>query len=161
MATTTFAIKRDELRIVMERMFDAPREAVFKAFTDPGAIPKWWGLRKHTTTVDKMDVRVGGAWRFISRDKDGKEYAFHGVFTASESPKLLSLTFNFEGVPGDHEVLQTMTLEDVGGKTKVTATASYANVEDLDGMVTSGMESGATESWDRLAEFVETTANRR
>jgi uncharacterized protein YndB with AHSA1/START domain len=152
---TTFTVKRDELKVIMERIFDAPRDAVFRAFTDPDAIPKWWGPRKYATTVDKMDVRVGGAWRFIHRDEDGKEYAFHGIFKAIEPPRLISQTFVFEGIPGDHEVLDTLTLEDLGGgKTKVTAVSTFANVEDLDGMVGSGMESGAVESWDRLAEYL-------
>lgn len=153
---TTFTVKRGELQVVMERIFDAPREMVFKAFTDPSAIAKWWGPRRYTTTVDKMDVRVGGEWRFVHLDKDGKEYAFHGVFVAIEPPRLISQTFNFEGLPGEHEVLDTLTLEDLGGgKTKVTAVSTFANVDDLDGMVASGMESGAVESWNRLAELVE------
>jgi len=155
MSKTTFTIKRDELKVVMERVFDAPREAVFKAFTDPRAIPQWWGPKRLTTTVDRMDVRPGGLWRFVQRDADGNEYAFHGVHKVIDSPKLLSATFNFEGIPGVHELLQTVTFEDLGGRTKVVSIATYANVEDLDGMVASGMESGATESWDRLAELVE------
>jgi len=161
MLKTTFAIKRDELKVVMERTFDAPREAVFKAFTDPHAIPQWWGPKRLTTTVDRMDVRPGGVWRFVQRDAEGNEYAFHGVYKEIDAPRLLSSTFNFEGIPGDHELLQTVTFEDLGGKTKVTSTATYADVEDLDGMVASGMESGATESWERLAELVEKTSRTR
>jgi uncharacterized protein YndB with AHSA1/START domain len=153
---TTFMVKRDELKVVMERIFDAPPETIFKALTDPTAIPKWWGPRKYTTAVDKMDLRVGGAWRFVHRGEDGKEYAFHGVFKAIEPPKLISQTFNYEGFPGEHESLDTLTLEDLGGgKTKVTAVTTFATLEDLDGMVGSGMESGAVESWDRLAALVE------
>ncbi len=155
MSKTTFTIKRDELKVVMERVFDAPREAVFKAFTDPRAIPQWWGPKRLATTVDRMDVRPGGLWRFVQRDADGNEYAFHGVYKVIDPPKLLSATFNFEGIPGVHELLQTVTFEDLGGRTKVVNIATYANVEDLDGMVASGMESGATESWDRLADLVE------
>lgn len=159
MSKTSFVIKRDELKVVMERTFDAPLEAVFKAFIDPQAIPKWWGLRAQTTTVDKMDVRVGGAWRYVCRDSRGNEYAFHGVYKKIDPPRLVSCTFNFEGIPGNHELLQTAIFEDLGGKTKVTSTATYASVEDLDGMVASGMESGAIETWDRLAELVEKTAH--
>ncbi|MGH2403541.1 MAG: SRPBCC domain-containing protein [bacterium] len=152
---TTFTIKRDELKVIMERIFDAPREAVFKALTDPAAIPQWWGPRKYTTTVDRMDVRAGGEWRFIHRDEEGNEYAFHGVFKAIEPPRLISQTFVFEGIPGEHEVLDTLTLKDLGdGRTKVTAVSTFANVEDLDGMVGSGMESGAVESWDRLEDYL-------
>jgi uncharacterized protein YndB with AHSA1/START domain len=134
----SFAVKRDELRAVMERTFDAPREAVFKAFTDPDAIPGWWGLRNQTTTVDKMEVKEGGAWRFVCYDESGNEYAFHGVYEKVDPPKLLSSTFNFEGIPGDHELLETVVFEDLGGTTKVTSTAVYGNLEDLEGMVASG-----------------------
>jgi len=158
MSKTTFTVLRDELKVVMERTFDAPREAVFKAFTDPRAIPQWWGPRRLTTTVENMDVRPGGLWRFVQRDADGNVYAFHGVFKAIDPPKLVSMTFNFEGIPRDHELVQTLTLEDFGGRTRVRSVATYANLEDLDGMVASGMESGATESWERFAELVETTA---
>lgn len=159
MSNTTFEIKRDELKVVMQRTFDAPLEAVFKASIDPQGIPKWWGLRAQTTIVDKMDVRVGGAWRYVCRDSHGNEYAFHGVYKKIDPLKLISCTFNFEGIPGNHELLQTATFEDLGGKTRVTSIAAYANVEDLDGMVASGMESGAIETWDRLAELVEKTSH--
>ena len=152
-----FTIKRDELKVVMERIFDVPREAVFQAFVDSRAIPKWWGLRRHTTTVDKNDVRVGGVWRFVCRDAGGKVYAFHGVYKSIDPPTLVSSTLVFEGIPGDHELTQTATFERVGGKTKVTSIAAYATVEDLDNMVASGMESGVTESWDRLAELLRKT----
>lgn len=153
---TSFVVDRGKLQVVMERIFDAPREIVFKAYTDPAAIAKWWGPRKYSITVDKMDVRVGGEWRVIHRDEKGNEYAFHGVYKAIEPPRLISQTFVFEGIPGEHEVLETLTLEDLGGgKTKATAVSTFANVEDLDGMVDSGMEWGAVESWDRLAELVE------
>jgi len=156
MGQATFAVKRDQLQAVMERVFDAPRETVFKAFVDPAAIPKWWGPRRLTTTVEKLEMKVGGVWRFIQRDPQGNEYAFHGVCTAIDPPKLLSSTFNVEGIPGDHEVLQTVTFEDLGGRTKVPSIATYKTADDLEGMVASGMESGAVESWDRLAELVET-----
>ena len=155
MSKTRFTVRRDQLTVVMERTFDAPRETVFKAYIDSQAIAKWFGPRSHTTTVDKNDVRVGGVWRFVSRDPAGHEYGFHGVYKKIEPPKLLAATFNFEGIPGDHELQQTVIFEDVAGKTKVTATATYKTVEDLDGMVASGMESGANESWDRLAELIE------
>lgn len=140
---------------------EQPREVVFKAFADPNAIPRWWGLRRHTTTVDKMDVRVGGAWRYVCRDADGHKYAFNGVYKRVNPSTLLSCTFNFEGIRGDHDLLRTVVFEDLAGKTRVTSTAIYATREDLDGMVASGMESGATENWERLAEFVETASGGR
>ncbi len=156
MAKTTFTIKREELKVVIERVFDAPRELVWRAFNDPNSIPHWWGPKFLTTTVEKMDLRPGGVWRYVQRDSDGNEYAFNGVYREIDPPNLISRTFNFEGIPGDHELIETATFEDFGeGKTKVTAVAVYANVEDLDGMVNSGMQAGATESWERLAELIE------
>lgn len=160
MSKAVFTVKRNELKVVMERTFDAPREALFQAFVDPNAIPRWWGPRSDTTTVEEMDVRVNGPWRFVCRDSAGNEYAFHGVHKEVVPPTLITSTFNYEGIPGDHELVQTVTFEDLGGKTRVASTARYANVEDLDGMLASGMESGATESWDRLAELVEKTPRR-
>ena len=153
-SASTLTLPSDR-EIVMERVFDAPRELVFKAYTDPNLIPKWWGPRKYTTTVDKMDVRVGGAWRFIQRDADGHEYAFNGVYREIAPPERLSYTFEFEGMPG-HVLVETVTFEERDGKTKVIVTSLFASVEDRDGMLHSGMEQGANESQDRLAELLET-----
>ncbi len=139
--------------IVMERVFDAPRARVFQAYTDPKLIPLWWGPGRFTTTVDKMDVRPGGVWRYVSRGSDGTEYAFNGVYREIKRPERLVSTFEFEGMPG-HIVVDTATFEERGGKTKVTVTSRFESVEDRDGMLKSGMEDGAAESWDRLAELL-------
>ncbi|MGA2934455.1 MAG: SRPBCC family protein [Methanomicrobiales archaeon] len=160
MPETHFTVKRDELTVMIDRIFDAPRETVWKTITDPNAIPQWWGPRNQTTTVEKMDVNAGGSWRYVSRDEGGNEYAFHGLYRRIDPPRLLSDTFNFEGIPPGHELVETVTLEDPGGRTKMTSIARYANLEDLDGMVASGMESGAVESWERLAELLEKMGGR-
>jgi uncharacterized protein YndB with AHSA1/START domain len=102
-----------------------------------------------------MDVRPGGEWRFLHTDPTGTEYGFHGKYLEVRPPSLISDTFNFEGIPAGHEMVETMTLEDVNGKTKMTTISVFQNIEDLEGMVNSGMEGGATESWERLAELVE------
>lgn len=143
--------------LVITRVFDAPRELVFKAYTDPNLIPQWWGPRGYTTTVDKMDVRPGGVWRFVQRGPDGNEYAFNGVYREIVPTERLAYTFEFEGMPG-HVLLETVTFEEHDGKTKVTATALFDTVEDRDGMLKSGMEGGAAESWDRLTEHLGTMA---
>ena len=104
--------------------------------------------------VDKLDARPGGQWRFVHRDAEGNEYAFHGVIHAA-SPEQIVQTFEFEGVPG-HVALDTATLEDLGGRTKVTATSVFQSLADRDGMVASGMEGGARETYDRLAELLKT-----
>ena len=83
-----------DVEIVGSRIMDAPPELVFKAYTDPELIPEWWGPRRYTTTVDKMDVRPGGAWRFIHRAADGGQHAFNGVYREVLPPKRLVFTFN-------------------------------------------------------------------
>jgi uncharacterized protein YndB with AHSA1/START domain len=151
---TTFSTPSDQ-EIVMTRIFDAPRELVFKAYTDPQAIEQWWGPRIYVTIVDQMDVRPGGKWRFINRNSDGAEFAFHGEYQEVVPPERLVCTFEFEGMSG-HVVISTLIFEDLGGKTKVTSTSLFPTVDDRDGMLDSGMESGARDSWERLAEYLET-----
>lgn len=135
------------------RIFDAPPERVFKASTDPKLIPLWWGPRRFTTTVEKMDARPGGSWRFIHRDADGNEFAFHGVYHEI-SPGRLVQTMEFEGMPG-HVLLEIVTFANIDGKTKMTEKSVFESVEDRDGMLKLGMEEGAIETLDRLAELVE------
>ena len=150
---TTFTTPSDR-EISMMRVFDAPRELVYQAHTDAKHIGQWWGPRRLTTTIDTLDVRPGGAWRFVQRDQEGNEYAFRGEFREVVPPERLVFTFEFEGMPG-HILQQTITFEEDNGKTTVSSTALFASAEDRDGMLESGMESGATESWDRLAELLE------
>ncbi|MGA7732396.1 MAG: SRPBCC family protein [Chloroflexia bacterium] len=139
--------------IVITRVFDAPRELVFKAFTDPNLIPQWWGPGYLTTTIARMEVRPGGIWRFVQRSPDGNEYGFHGVYHDIVSPERLVYTFEFEGAPG-HVLLETVTFEEQDGKTKLTDKSVFQSVEDRDAMLQSGMEGGAHESMDRLAELI-------
>ena len=149
---STLTLPSDQ-EIVMERVFNAPRELVFKAHTDPNLISQWWGPRRYTTVVDKMDLRVGGVWRFVQHDADGNEFAFNGVYREIVPPERLSYTFEFEGMPG-HVLVETVTFEEQNGKTKVTVTGLYQSVEDRDGMLQSGMEEGANESYERLVELL-------
>jgi uncharacterized protein YndB with AHSA1/START domain len=142
-----------DTEIVMSREFDAPRELVFKAYTDPLLIPQWWGLRSNTTRVEQMDSRPGGAWRYVQTSPDGQEFAFHGEYRAVSPPERLVSTFEFEGMPG-HVIVDTLTLEEIDGRTRLTTTSVFASKEDRDGMIASGMESGAAESLDRLAELL-------
>jgi uncharacterized protein YndB with AHSA1/START domain len=153
MAKTEFIIKPGTQEIVMTRVFDAPRDLVFKAMMDPNAITKWWGPRDHWTKVDKMDVRPGGAWRFINGDSSGNEYGFQGFYHLIDAPTKVVETYEFEGAPG-HVGLVTMTLEEVDGKTKLVEQSLFPSVEDRDAVVQSGMEKGATETMDRLAELL-------
>jgi uncharacterized protein YndB with AHSA1/START domain len=142
--------------IIMARVFDAPRELVFTTMTDPKLIPQWWGQRNNTTIVDRMDVQVGGLWRYVQRDQQGNEFAFHGVYHSITAPERVVNTFEFEGMPG-HVILETMTLEaQADGTTKITVASVFQSVADRDGMLSSGMEEGANESYDRLDELLAT-----
>jgi uncharacterized protein YndB with AHSA1/START domain len=140
--------KSGEREIVITREFDAPRELVFRALTDPALIPQWWGPARYTTTVEELDARPGGAWRFVQTGPDGV-HGFRGVFREIVPPQRVVMTFEWEGLPG-HVAVNTMTLEERGGRTFLTATSTFDTGEDRDGMWASGMESGARESYDRL-----------
>ena len=142
-----------DLEVLITRVFDAPRELVFRAHTDPSLIPLWWGPRNTTTIVETMDVRPGGAWRFIHRSDDGSEYGFRGEFREILPPERLVQTSEFEGAPG-HIVLETITFEEQFGQTTVKVLDLCASIEDRDAMLASGMEEGLEETYDRLAELV-------
>jgi uncharacterized protein YndB with AHSA1/START domain len=139
--------------IVIRRVYDAPRGLVFRAYTDPALIPLWWGPRRFATIVDKLDARPGGLWRFLNRDADGKEYAFHGVYHEVAAPERIVATFEFEGAPG-HVSLETLRLEESGGRTMLTNISVFQSVADRDEMLKGGMEEGAAETMDRLAELL-------
>jgi uncharacterized protein YndB with AHSA1/START domain len=152
-AGVTTVTTPSDREIVSERVFDAARDRVFAAFTDPELIPQWWGPRDQTTIVAQMDVRPGGAWRFVIRDSDGAENGFRGTYREVSPPERIVQTFVWEGLPG-HVLVETVTLEDLGGRTKMTNISLFHTTEERDGMLASGMESGLTESHDRLDELL-------
>jgi uncharacterized protein YndB with AHSA1/START domain len=144
-------VNREKKEMVMVRSFDAPRELVFKTYTDANLIPQWWGMG--TTVVDKMDVRPGGVWRYVQDDGAGNQYGFNGVYQEVVPPELLSYTFEFEGMPG-HILVETIRFEDEGGRTKLTSTSVFQSLEDLEGMLGSGAEEGAVLTWNKLDELL-------
>lgn len=153
-AKTGFSVDTEKRALVMTRVFDAPRELVYRTYVDPRLIPEWWGPSRLTTTVEKMDVRPGGVWRFIQRDAEGNEYAFNGVFREVAPPERLVYTFEFEGMPG-HILVESVKLEEMGDKTRVTTQDTFDTVEDLQGMLQSGMEEGAKESMERFSRLLQ------
>jgi uncharacterized protein YndB with AHSA1/START domain len=157
---TRIIAERGKQEVIITRVFDAPRNLVFKAYTDPDRIVKWWGPKRFSTVIDKMDVRPGGLWRYVQRDSCGNEYAFHGVYHEILSPERIVDTFEFEGMPG-HVSLETATFEETGGKTRVTARSVFQTVEDRDDMLKSGMEEGVYETMDRLAELLDELKTER
>lgn len=140
-------------QILISREFDAPRDLVFRAYADPELLVQWLGPRDLTMTVDQYDVRDGGKWRYISKDAQGNEYGFHGVFHGNPSPDGIVQTFEFEGTPG-HVSLDTFTLEEQDGKTLMRSVSSFQSVEDRDAMVAAGMERGVYDSYERLTELL-------
>jgi uncharacterized protein YndB with AHSA1/START domain len=159
-AKAEYIIEPGKQEIIITRDFDAPRELVFEAFTDPKLVSQWFGPREYTTKVDKMDVRPGGLWRFVQRNQSGDEFAFHGVHHDVVAPERIVATFEFEGVPG-HVLLQTVTLEPLGQKTRLVQQLVFQSVADRDGMVASGMQRGSDDSMDLLAEILENLKAKR
>lgn len=141
--------------ILMSRAFNAPRVLVFRAYTDPTLIPLWWGPENLTTMVDRMELTKGGIWRYVQRDADGSEFAFHGVYHAIVAPERLVYTFEYEGMPG-HVLLETITFEEQDGRTTVIDSTVCQTVEDRDGLLQSGMQDGAAESWNRFEALLKT-----
>jgi uncharacterized protein YndB with AHSA1/START domain len=140
-------------QIVIAREFEASRELLFRAYTDPELLAQWLGPRRMSMTVHSYDLRDGGAWRFTHRDPEGNAYGFHGIFHGTPSPEGIVRTFEFEGAPG-HVSLETLTFEERGGKTLVRTNAVFQSVEDRDAMIESGMESGVNEGMERLDELL-------
>jgi uncharacterized protein YndB with AHSA1/START domain len=153
---TKITAEQEKQEITITREFDAPRELVFKAFTDPKLIPQWWGPRYLSTEVDKMDVRAGGQWRFINRDAEGNEFAFHGVYHEILAPERIIDTFEFEGLPETgHVTLETMKLEELPeGRTRLTTQSVFQSVADRDATLESGMEEGLNDTYVRLEELL-------
>ncbi len=154
MPKTDYVIEPGKQEIISTTVLDAPRELVFRAYTDPKLFARWWGPRRYENEIVKFDSRAGGEWRVVQRGEDGSEHGFHGVNHDVVAPERICQTFEYEGFPG-HVALQTATLEPLGNKTKVVAHVVFQSLMDRDGMVASGMQEGADESVERLAELLE------
>lgn len=139
--------------IDMSREFDAPRDLVFKAYTDPELLVQWLGPRKYKMTVESWDVRDGGKWRYVNTDDDGNAWGFHGVFHGDQTPDGMLQTFEFEGSPGNVS-LESLVFEDEDGKTVIRNHSVYQSVQARDAMIASGMEGGVNEGFDRLDELI-------
>lgn len=160
MNKTKFCVEPGKQEIIITRVFDAPVELVFKTMIDPNHIPEWWGPKYLTTTVEKMEPRPGGMWRFVQEDSQGNQYGFHGVYHDIVPNERIVDTFEFEGMPG-HVVLETGTFEEVDGKTKFTNKSVFQSLADRDQMHSSGMEEGSGESMDRMEELLATLINNK
>ena len=141
-------------QVTMTREVEAPRELVFRAFTEPDLLTQWLGPRRLTMKVDRYEPRDGGRWRYLHVDEDGMEYGFHGVFHGDPSPDQMVQTFEFEGAPG-HVQLDTATLEDRDGRTVIHTNSVFQSVEARDAMVAAGMADGVREGFEQLDELLE------
>jgi uncharacterized protein YndB with AHSA1/START domain len=152
---TTFTTTSDR-EIAITRAFDAPRALVWAACTDPKHVPNWYGPRGWSLPVCEIDLRAGGAWRYVMRGPDGSEMALGGVFQEVSPHDRLVTTESFDDYPG--ESLNTMTLTEQDGVTTMTTTVIYESQEMRDAVIQSGMQGGAAETLDRLAEHLGTIA---
>jgi uncharacterized protein YndB with AHSA1/START domain len=150
---TEITVPEGSHEILLKRTYDAPKALVLRAYTDPEMIPRWWGPRQYETVVDRLEPRKGGVWRFLQKGDDGSEHAFNGVYH-QVTPDGQIATFEYEPMAG-HVLMQTLALEEVDGRTTVTEKLVFQSVEDRDGMVAAGMEWGARESDERLAELLQ------
>ena len=154
---TVITAEPGKQELFVTRDFDAPRELVFKAFTDRELYAQWLGPRDLTTRFETFEPVSGGRWRFIQKDKDGNEFSFHGVNHEVSAPERIIGTFEFEGLPEPgHVLLETTEFEALpNGRTRITSHSVFQSVQDRDGMVAAGMETGVVEGYERLDELFE------
>jgi len=155
-AGTSAAAKSAERAIVIERVFDAPRSLVFKAWTDSERLARWWGPKGFTNPVCEIDARPGGAIRIVMRTPNGAEYPMKGVFREITDPERLVFTNIAIDAAGNLLIdgLTTVTFAEHGGKTKLTLHASALALNAIAAAMLEGMHAGWSESLDRLAEYL-------
>ena len=142
------------------REFDAPKDAVRRAYLDRDLIGQWLGPRGYEMEVNEWPGETGGRYQYTHRDPEGNTYGFSGVFHSVDDDMLVQ-TFEFDGWPG-HVSLESVTFEDLGdGRTRIVNHSAYQSVEDRDGMVQSGMERGVSEGYERLDELLESSTAQR
>ena len=154
MATTTNSAKVTlpaDTQILITREFDAPRHLVWKAYTTPDLIARWWGGEHGKVTSAEVDLRVGGTWRYVLAANEGFEVAFHGEYREISEPERLVNTEIYEGAPEGVGVVTT-TLTESDGRTTLTQLCEYGSREVRDAVIDSGMESGMQESLDALEQ---------
>jgi uncharacterized protein YndB with AHSA1/START domain len=148
----TLTLKSD-LEVEITRVFNAPRRLVFEAHTKPEHMQRWWGPRNTTMVGCEMDFRAGGSYRYVLRKAGGQQYAFRGEYREVVAPERIVQTFEFEGMPGA-AIEETLTFTEHEGRTTLTVTSKANSIAVRDGLVHSGMEKGAAETYDRLEEHL-------
>ena len=153
---TTITAEPGKQELFVTREFDVPCELVHRAHIDPDLFIQWLGPRGYEMILETFEPHSGGRWRYIHTDKQGNEYGFHGVFH-EVSPERMIQTFEFEGLPeSGHVILETMKLESLPeDRTRITIHSVYQSVEDRDGMIQAGMETGMNQGYEKLDEILE------
>jgi len=155
MTKTLTVTTPSDREITLTRVFDAPRALVFDALTKPDLVKRWMlGSMGAAMPVCEIDLRVGGAYRFVWRNPDGSEFAMHGIYREIVRPERLVNTQRFETAWLPGEAILTTTFVETGGKTTFTCTTLYESQEIRDKLLKSGMEAGASASYDRLADML-------
>jgi len=148
--TATVTLPTDE-QILITREFDAPKHLVYKAWTTPDLVRRWWSAKRGTVTIAEIDLRVGGAWRYVMVTDDGFEVAFHGEYREIVPNERIVSTEVYEGMP-DGEALNTLTLTEADGRTTLTILAQHASKELRDAVIDSGMEAGMQDAMELLEQ---------
>lgn len=146
-----------DTEVMLERVLDAPRALVFEAHSSCEHMRNWWGRRVDSMAACEIDFRQGGSWRMVNRDDEGNEIVFFGTYGVIVKPERIDWTFGWEGMEGEPGP-ESLTLEELdgGARTLLRARAFLPSREARDAMIASGMEHGAAETWDRLAEYLAT-----
>ena len=148
--TATVSLPTDE-QILITREFNAPRHLVWKAWTTPELVRRWWHANRGEVTVAEIDLRVGGTWRYVSVTPDGLEVAFHGEYLEIVPDERLVSTVFYEGYP-DAQAIDTLTLTEANGRTTLTVLVQHSSKEHRDGHIESGMEPGMQDALDLLEQ---------
>ena len=156
--TDDTTIETDETSLTIRRTFDAPRERVFEAFTDPEQVDRWWGPDGFSTTTDGMDVRPGGTWRFVMVGPEGEEYPNLIAYDEVEEPERLVYTHGSPDEPEQFRV--TVIFEDGGDETELTMEMRFPSAEGLDEAVEFGATEGAEQTLGKLAGHLTLTDDR-
>ena len=139
----------EDTQILITRVFDAPRHLVWRAYTEPELIARWWSGERGEVTSVEVDLRVGGLWRYVMTANEGFEVAFHGEFREIVAPERIVTTEVYEGAPGEG-ALDTATFSEAGGRTTLTVLMQLDSRETRDAILATGMEGGMQEAYDRL-----------
>ena len=148
--TAKVTLPTDE-QILITREFDAPKELVYKAWTTPELVRRWWHANRGEMTTCEIDLRVGGGWRYVMVTPDGFEVGFHGEYREIVPNERLVSTEVYEGMP-DGEALDTLTLTEVDGRTTLEILVEHQSKEHRDAHIASGMEDGMQDAMDLLEQ---------